>query len=482
MLERRPARLGDASRLLAGLTLKLHPDPEVYGPTAARLLGRARLALLAGSLAAALLAAASGSPHAAVAAALLAILAYAAPALWRRVLGSMIDREVPAVLAYMLPFAAVTGYIADLVAGLAESRAFRWARLEGERMRLLLSLGYDPVTALKILVETTPSTALRDALMDYVYVQRVGASKSSLALVLLRSALESVRSQWRGYQQIASLVADATVTVVVASALVAPLAAFAGDAGLAALAALSPVVAAPLGVALLLAFRPSMGDARPPAAVFIVFAAAPLALALLALTLGPWKALALGAALAAALEYLARLYEDRARRAVNALKMAAEAARYGQDYHELLARAESLATGFVKAFIEASSRAGRIGVGEALDYVYRVVMEARSQAASLRGHAIALAAIAAATPAIVVTVLEVISALSRAAGPFMPVNADFTWVEGLVVATAPLLAVPAAVLARPWLPSLAPGLAALLVAAAAQELAPQLAARLLAGG
>jgi len=468
-----------ASLLISNVLLKLYPDPEVYGPTGARLLGRLRLALLA--LAALSAPAALLDYRLALLPAALAVASYAAPALWRRLLGSLIDREVPAVLAYMLPFAAVTGYIADLVAGLAESRAFRWARLEGERMKLLLNVGYDPVTALKVLVETTPSSALRDALIDYIYVQRVGASRSSVAIVLLRSALESVRSQWRGYQQIASLVADATLTLVVASALVAPLAAFAGDPGMAALAALSPVVAAPLGVALLLGFRPSMGDPRPPTPVFVAFAAAPVALAAATAIAGPWKALAAGAVAALALEYAARIYDDRGRRALNTLKMAAEAARYGQDYQDLLKKAEALATGFVKAFIEASARAGRIGVGEALDYVYRVVMEARSQASSLKGHAVALAVIAAATPAIVILVLEIIEALSRAAGPFMPSAMDFTWIEYLVAVTAPLLAMPAAVLMRPWTPSLVPSLAALLSAAASLHLAPLAAERLLGG-
>lgn len=460
--------------------LRLYPDPEAYGPTAARVLGRLRLVLLLTAVSTAILAAPLREPALLAATAFAALLAYFAPAVWRRILGSMIDREVPAVLAYMLPFAAVTGYIADLVAGLSESRVFKWARLEGERMKLLLNLGYDPVTALKVLVETTPSSALRDALIDYIYVQRVGASRSSVAIVLLRSALESVRSQWRSYQQVASLVADATLTLVVASALVAPLAAFAGDPGLAAIAALSPVVAAPLGVALLLAFRPSLGDPKPPTHVFLAFAAAPIALSLAALLVDPWKAAAAGLLVAALLEYAARMYEDRARRAINTLKMAAEAARYGQDYHDLLSRAESIATGFIKAFIEASSRAGRIGVGEALDYVYRVVMEARSQASALRGHAIALAVIAAATPAIVISILEMVEALSSAAGPFMPVNIEFAWIESLVAATAPLLAMPAAVLARPWTPSLVPSLVALLSAAAALHLAPEAAARLLA--
>ena len=381
---------------------------------------------------------------------------------WRAVSGPMIDREVPALLSYLLPYSPVASHVADLIAELSDSKGFKWVRFEAERLKVFMRLGMDPERALQRLVDTTSSRMLASTLSDYIYAQRLGAPKSQLTMILLRNTLETVRSQWDSYSQLVRGIGEIGVTLVVALAVAAPLAALmAGDTAL--LIAAAPILLAPLAALLLIALRPPLGDVSPGALTFAASYSLPFALALASLALGPREALILGAAAAAAVELVSAYWGRRADTALKELKRAADKARYGLDYKDSMERAEILARGVIRAVMKASMKAGRSGVGEALENMYRVFSEARSKASSIKGQAIVLALVSMLAPAIAIYSLRIMFESSPPGLLGFSDELAGTLVK-LMIAGAPLITLPAASLHRPWNPSLIPGLAAMALA------------------
>ena len=220
-----------------------------------------------------------------------------------------------------------------------------------------------------------------------------------------------------------------------------------------------------------LALRPSLGEGRPPAPAFAIAYSAPLILMAAVLYLGPLNALALGVIIALLVEVLAAWQSSREARALSMLKRAADNAKYGLDYEAPLREAEPVASQVVRAILRASRRAGKLGVGEALDTTYRMIVEARVKARELKGPAVMLALVSSAAPALAVYTLKFMEeALSTSQLLGLPGAGDVDFAVRLLIAVAPLVTLPASVMHRPWIPSLLPGLLAAALAYAAQWL------------
>lgn len=437
----------------------------------ARTLGPAGLGQVAAVRAAAaslLLAAAAllalGQPLPAAAAAAAGVgLWLGAPRLYRSLVGSGVDGEIPALLAYLAPYAhsTPTQGLAEVLAGLAGWRGppFRWTRVEAARLKALLDSGRDTLTALQELARTTPSRALRKILGDYVNALRAGVPRRLVAQRLLDEALAGLRRSWQGYTAAARVLTELSAALAVLVAALAPAMALASiDPALAAPAALAPVAAA----AWLSSSKPPLGLPRTNRAAQAapLLAAAAVAAALLA-GLEPRTALLALAPPAAAVEAYAAAKSRAWARARASLARALDKASIGLlDPGELLDSSEAL-PGVAEALARASTRAGTQGLSRALSTLARIVDEAYTLYRGAVSQALVLAATAIAAGAAGLYSIDAVASMLEHAPSQLAANAAALDAIRRVVAalsvTAPL---PAAALARPYAPSLAPSLAA----------------------
>ncbi|BAN89981.1 type II secretion system F family protein [Aeropyrum camini] len=460
-------------RSLRLLHIKLHrfSDPLLLGPGAARL-SRYSLAAM---LALALIASASLllwlAGHAPYWLPLLAGGASAAaglaPALYRLIVGSMVEREVPMLLLYMLPYSPVASNVADLMLA-SDHPSLRWARREVERLRLMIKSGLDPEAAARMLARTTPSKTLGAMLREYITAERLGLSRSRLTLYIIEHTARAIKTQWDSYSRLAQSLGEINLTLVSTALLLTPMAILVKPQAAAA-AVLLPAVASPALALVLAALKPPLGS--PPTNTLLALASygAPAAMAA-ALTLAtPLHALAAGAALALAVEAGYMIQSGRERRALESLGVAVAKARAGLDFHEDLRRARGAAGAVVDIVISASTTAGKTGLSKAMEAVHGTILESRLLAGRAKTVAIILGAASVAVPAISILLLKVIgeAAASWQAGQVLVPLDTLTSTASLIMTVSPLIPVPAAVIHRPGAPSPLYSLAAASLAYAA---------------
>lgn len=435
-------------------------DPAVVGPLAA---GRLRVAIvvLAGlavssSITAAITAFFSPTRGAVLLVGGLMFLAlyHAVPRLWRSLLASGIDKELPAVLVYLVPYSASPRYIADVIAGLPDG-VFKWFRHESSRLRLLMDMGLDPLTALRRLAETTPSRRLREVLVEYTSLQLLGAQSSEASIRLLDRAVSLAREKWASFREIGRAVVELAASGLVSLVALAPL--MGGATGPATIG--MGVILVIAGITLL-GFRPELGDAPRTPLGPAVFFGSTIAGSLLALQ-GRLQlavlALLAGSVIGELLHYrVSRVF----RGALRSLRVAAEKARLGLEYLSELEGASPLGAP-VRAVIESSRIAGGIGVGQALLRLQRVVEEAAEQRSRAVSEAAVLEGVSMIAPLVMALAIGRLARLFQQTGPLLG-GAGLLDAES-VLALAPLAVVPAAILRRGWTASPLSGLAALIL-------------------
>ena len=422
-------------------------DPELYGPEATRFLTLAIGAVLVSSpvLVAFFL---FISPRLAFLVPLVLIFALlAAPKVWRSMVGRGVDRELPALLSYLVVYSKSPMHMADLLLR-AEGEGFRWSRYEISRLRLLMNLGRDPTTALKMLADTTPASKFGEIMRDYINAQTMGASRTQLSLLLFKRAVESLGEQWRGHVEFGKVVAEAIVAAVVSIVAITPLSLLGGSAPMTLL--VLPLLVAPAGALVMLMTRPSLGELRLGYLEALATFSVPLIAVAINFKLSLVAGLAFLLGMVVVVEIMNIGYGRLSERALRELRLASEEARLGYLPEERLMRAERLAPEVIRAVTSAAKVAGTSGLGEALTQLYSLMEEARRQARSASMQASVLAIIASLSVPIAIYSL---SLLGEAAAS-MPGTGSPELLEEmsrLIVSMSPLVALPASVLQRGWL-------------------------------
>ncbi len=332
---------------------------------------------------------------------LIYVLSESLPIMWRSIEGSGVDSEIPALLLYLIPYMGNPKYLADVLKDVPED-VFKWTRHEASRLRMLSRLGSDPVSSLRKLQELTPSRRLRLILAEYLNLQAIGATRTSIALRITSRALDAIRDSWANYSQIGKLGVEATVTSLVAIGALLPLTG--GDSAL--LVVVLPVVAVIVtGIALLL-MRPRIGDS-PRKWYIPLIALSGIALSVILITLGYMYTAIVPVAISSFLGELSyiKIKQSEEQALIN-LRVAGEKARYGQDYMETLEEARAVGEGIVEAVIRASRIAGSIGLGEALSDLARILDEAYSIRKRVWIESLLLEAISIISPIIALVTLE----------------------------------------------------------------------------
>lgn len=376
------------------------------------------------------------------------VLAYIAPHAWRLLLGLGVDKELPILLAYLIPYTRTPVNIADLIA-MANSGNFYWVRFEASRLKYLLDLGYDPLTALRKLSETTPSRSLSSIIKDYVNAQSLGVSRSDLTLLLFKYAMDSVRDQWRSHIGFGGVIAEGIVAAIISMVALAPLVLLGG--GYPVILIALPLVVAPAGAFALLATRPALGEYRLSYFELLLTITVPFIAVILNYKISLEAGLAYLIGMTLVVEAIALGFKRLNEMALKELRLAIEESKLGLMPEERLARAERVAGGVIKAIVSASRIAGTMGLGEALNQILTLVEEARRQvrAASLQASILALLSVASLP--IAIYALNMLKIALTTGGLSVANAAIVDSMVSIVAITSPLVALPASVLQRGWL-------------------------------
>jgi hypothetical protein len=428
-------------------------DPELYGPEPSRffrLMFKASLSLAIVLTILAPLLLLKGLEGPIVLALTLAplLLSYTMPTVWRVILGSGVDKELPAVLAYLIPYTRTPINIADLIAML-KGEGYFWTKFEASRLRFLLNLGYDPLTALKKLAETTPSRGLSEVLRDYINAQTLGVSRGQLTLILFKHAMDSIRDQWRSHIEFGRVVAEGVVAAVVSMAALAPLVLLGG--GYPVLLVTIPAVVAPAGALAMLATRPTIGEYRLSYFELLLTITVPFIAIIINFKVSLEAGLAYLLGMTIVVEAIAVGFRRLSSTAMKELRLAVEEARLGLIPEERLAKAERVASGIVKTIISASKIAGTMGIGEALNQILSLVEEAQRHAKSASLQATILAVLSAISIPIAIYGLDLLKNAVETSNLSIVDPTSITYIIWLIAITSPLVALPASILQRGWL-------------------------------
>ncbi len=449
-------------RPLSSAVLKRDLDPLIVGPEVYRSIIKIRTVILGMvlpifTITYKLL----GLPSALIALALTITAYFTSPSLYRSIMASELDREIVALLLYILPFSWSPRSVADVFASLAswKKAPFKWSSKEALRLTTLLNMGKDPLSALGRLAETTPSKKLKEVLEIIVDTSRAGISKERTIESLASTTVEEIRSSWKNYTELAQIAAESSIALMLSIAVIVPIASMAGSA----LWLLQlPLLISIVFTVLLLVYQPTLGLNYSSSWIRFV----PLVLVLVTTALlneNILYSIALLALFSIAIEVLWRRRSLNFKRALGNFRRAVDKARLGLPIVEELEKSRPLLGDVISAMVEAVKVAGTVGVWRIMDKVYGALREAIRSASEARSSSYILMAVSIMAPAMALYIVKAI--LSIGNGSPMAIGMEGMSLEATkwILLSTPLSVMPASVLHRPRMPSLVPSLIAMLV-------------------
>jgi len=449
-------------RDLSNLLLKKDLDPLIVGPEIYRSIVKIRIVIL-GMIFPVFLTTYKvlGLPLALIALALTITVYFTSPSLYRSFIASELDREIVALLLYILPFSWSPRSVADVFAGLASwKRApFKWSSKEALRLTTILNMGKDPLSALAKLAETTPSKKLKETLEIIVDTSRAGISKERTIESLASTTVEEIRSSWKNYTELAQIAAESSIALMLSIAVIVPIASMAGNA----LWLLQlPLLISAIFTLVLLTYQPMLG--LNYSGTWIRFI--PLILVLITtalLNVNVIYSIVLLVIFSILIEVLWRRRSLNFRRALNNFRRAVDKARLGLPIVEELERSRPLLGDVISAMVEAVKVAGTVGVWRIMDKVYGALREAIRSASEARSSSYILMIISIMVPAMALYIVKAILSIGKGSPMVLGIEGMSLEATKWILLSTPLSVMPASVLHRPRMPSLIPSLIATLV-------------------
>ncbi len=379
--------------------------------------------------------------------------------LWMRLLGWGVDREIPALLAYLLPYASGPKYLTDIMINIPK-KYFQWFKWEASRLGFLCKRGMDPIIALRELAKTTSSKKLREALLDYVHAYELGTPRSQVTLRLLERAISEVREQWRSYIELSKGVVEAIVAIILSLVVLTPIGYLAGSN--IELFAFILVLLSPLSVLLMISLRPIIGESSTSSLIPLISVVGAISTSLIYLRSGFFPALILLFIFTIIIEILVVRDTRKEAEAFNALRELAVGAKYGRFIDIELARALPVASKLLGAFMDALKYAGKLGAAEALSNVYRVTEEARHARLSAKGQGLILTFLTVITPPVAIYMVKTISAILQG-NQFIGGPGNQLAIANYIVSLSPIIPLIATALWRGKRISLIPSLLSMIL-------------------
>ncbi len=370
------------------------------------------------------------------------LVAEGTPYIWRSLLASGIDNELPALLLYLVPYVGSPKYLADVLSSVP-SYIFKWIKHESAKIKLLYSMGYDPLGVLKKLQESTPSKKLQLIITEYLNMQAIGATNTAIALRITNRTLENIKEKWSTYSKIGRIGVEAAVTSLIALGVMLPISSGSSIALILSL----PFIAILLSSLILLMTRPKVGD-MPRDRKITGVTIAGLSISIFGIIIGEYVFAVLALLVSSIVgEFFYYKLKKKEQEALINLRVAVEKAKYGQDYEEYLRKASTIDEGILNAVIQASRIAGTIGLGEALSQLIRILDEAFIVRRNIWFEAIILEAISILAPVISIITLEKTIAFMQSTSGLLGISLMSVDMSNIIV-LAPLAPIIASILRR----------------------------------
>ncbi|MCE4608729.1 MAG: hypothetical protein F7B61_07265 [Caldisphaeraceae archaeon] len=376
------------------------------------------------------------------------------PGLWRKVKGAGIDAEMPAFLAYLMPYARSSRSLVDLMISIPRSLKLRFIESEVERLRGLINMGMDSRKALKTLAKTTPNQRLGEFLVDYLNAEYMGTAKHSIVSLLYDYAISSLKEKWNAYAEFGRGVVEIGLGLTLSFAIVISLAPIAGPNLVVSLAIIAFTII-PLTSIVLIITMPKMGEEKHYDAI-LSLAPTLLASAMLTEGFGYISLVPLLVAVPFTEVYNTRV-KKKASKALESLKVAAEKAKIGKRFDEELYKARFIAGNIAEAIISSEKIAGKIGVSNAIEKLEQLIEESERFSESLRIQSILMIAVSIAS--LVISILSINFIYSIYASIPQGINVGaVTIARNIIISLSPIATLPSSILYRERIPSLLPSL------------------------
>ncbi|MCE4623872.1 MAG: hypothetical protein F7B11_03890 [Caldisphaeraceae archaeon] len=376
------------------------------------------------------------------------------PGLWKKMEGAGIDAEMPAFLAYLMPYARSSRGLVDLMISIPKSLKLRFIESEVERLRRLINMGMDSRKALKTLAKTTPNQRLGKFLFDYLNAEYMGTTKHSIVSLLYDYAISSLKEKWNAYAEFGRGVVEIGLGLTLSFAIVISLAPIAGPNIVVSLAIIAFIIIPLMSIGLIITMPKIGGEKRYDAILSLVPAL--LTSAMLAEGFGYISLIPLLVAAPFIEAYNASI-KKKASKALESLKLAAEKAKIGKRFDEELYKARFVAGNIAEAIISSEKIAGKMGVSNAIEKLEQLIEESERLSESLRIQSILMIAVSIASLIISILSINFISSIYASIPQGINVGAVAV-ARNLIISLSPIVTFPSSILYKERVPSLLPSL------------------------
>jgi len=376
------------------------------------------------------------------------------PGLWKKMEGVGIDAEMPAFLAYLMPYARSSRGLVDLMISIPKSLKLRFIESEIERLRRLINMGMDSRKALKTLAKTTPNQRLGKFLFDYLNAEYMGTAKHNIVSLLYDYAISSLKEKWNAYAEFGRGVVEIGLGLTLSFAIVISLAPIAGPNIVVSLAIIAFIIIPLMSIGLIITMPKIGGEKHYDAILSLVPAL--LASAMLAEGFGYISLIPLFVATPFIEAYNARI-KKKVSKALESLKVAAEKAKIGKRFDKELYKARFVAGNIAEAIISSEKIAGKMGVSNAIEKLEQLIEESERLSESLRIQSILMIAVSIASLIISILSINFISSIYASIPQGINVGAVAV-ARNVIISLSPIVTFPSSILYRERVPSLLPSL------------------------
>lgn len=388
---------------------------------------------------------------------------YWLPLFWIKLLDSGIDNEMPAFLAFLIPYASTSKNLTDLMLMFPKSLNIKFIKYEIDRLKILLGIESDFRKALNKLNETTPNKRLKRFLTDYMQAETMGTSRYGITSLLYKHAMLSLRDKWNSYTELGKEFAEISIGIVLGMGALAPLIMISSP-NLVLMIFLLGILFISLISLLLLFIRPNIGEPLGNNYITSGILIMPLLASFLLLIGYNYLALAFLAVTSSIIEINYFRLNKKVLQALTNLRIASEKAKLGKRFDIELLRSRIIAGNVIDAIISAEKIAGKTGTSHAIEGLSMVIDEAKRLSKSLSSLSLLMIGFSIISPGISLIIINVMSSVFPAMSQFINLNLNTVILtKKIILSLSPLSPLPISILHRGKQASLIPSLISFMV-------------------
>ncbi|AFZ71096.1 hypothetical protein Calag_1387 [Caldisphaera lagunensis DSM 15908] len=383
--------------------------------------------------------------------------------LWLKLVDNGIENELPTLLAFLIPYAATTKNLVDLLLNIPKSLKLFYINKEIERLKLLLNFTQDSRKALSQLGETTPNARFRRLIIEHVQTETMGTSKNRITMLLYRYAILGIRDRWRNYTILGKELAEIDIGIMLSIGMLAVLMLL-GNYNLLSILLLLGLFLIPISSIILILTRPKIGEPEGNFFIITISIISPLISSFLILRGFQYLSIVPFIISIPILEIYNYNKSKEADNALSYLRIASEKAKLGKRFDIELNKSKILAKNIIQGILESEKIAGKVGASNAIEGLRLIIEESRRLSNLIKAQSLFMISIALFSPLISIMAINIISNTFLTASQFLPINYDMVNTSRIIIASlSPLSTLPISILYRGKNPTLIPNLLSTLI-------------------